>query len=300
MAGDTASDNGVLLVAHTDWSYWTEAAALAKSLRRFAPAMPIALVTNLPVTERDRVTAGFSRVVHRDFSSMPGLEFKWHLDEISPFRDITVFIDSDSICYGDISSLFTAYNDKDFLAFGTPLTDCHWFENAAQTLSTLRLREFPFFCGDFYLFKKTDLARSVFGQAREFADIYDKLGIRRLRGKMNDEPLVSLAMARCGVGGEPNGADWILQMQAMDLKGVQLDYAAACARGDVAGRIVAPRLVHFQSHRSSPVYFREKFLVHSSFGDKTTRFVSPAVGLIQSVMFRAIRRIRRGIRTFAN
>jgi len=293
MSRSIEGEDGIVIVAHSKASYLAEAATLAKSIRRFSPTVPIALITNFDIPDRTSRTAGFSRVVQRDFTSFPGLEFKLHLETLSPFSGSSLFLDSDSICYGDISPVFTAFSGKEFVALGKPLKDCHWFQNAARTMGSFGIHQFPFFCGDFYLFRRTPLTQQVFASAREIAGRYDALGINRLGGILNDEPVLSLAMAKHGIEAEPFGSRWILQMQAQQLDHVDLDWTIPKAHAVLAGTTVCPRVVHFQAHRTRPVYYRETFLIHTHGSRFSSKTLSRVIGNFQSLLARASRRARK-------
>lgn len=287
MSRSIEAEDGIVIVAHSKASYLAEAATLARSIRRFSPTVPIALITNFDIPDRTSRTAGFSRVVQCDFTSFPGLEFKLHLETLSPFSGSSLFLDSDSICYGDISPVFTAFSGKEFVALGKPLKACHWFQNAARTMESFGIHQFPFFCGDFYLFRRTPLAQQVFASAREIAGRYDALGINRLGGILNDEPVLSLAMAKHGIEAEPFGPRWILQMQAQQLDRVVLDWTMPLAQAVLAEHVVSPILVHFQAHRTMPLYFRERFLVHAWGTGWMSRNLARTVGITQSLASRA-------------
>lgn len=287
--------DGIVLVAHSRDSYWTEAATLAKSIRRFSPDVNLALVTNLAVPEPVARAIGFTHVCRYDFTTLQGLEFKIHLDSLSPFSGTTLFVDSDCICYGSVAGVFEEFAGKDFVALGRPLTACHWFADATKTMASLGIQEFPFFCGDFYLFRKSPLATQIFTAARELAQRYDVLGIHRLGRMVNDEPLIALAMAKNGVAAQSSAISWILQLQAQHLSDVDLDYAASRAEALVAGATVRPRLVHFQVQRARPIYFRERFRVQTHGDAWTARWVAPAIGFWQSLLFRTQKRLRRNL-----
>ena len=293
MTSGFSPEDGIVLVAHSKPSYLVEALTLAKSIRRFSPTLPIALVTNLDARQRDLRPAGFSHVVHHDFSQLPGLEFKLHLDELSPFQRTTLFLDSDCICYGDISRVFDAFAGREFVTLGIPLTSCHWFDDAGRTMGSLGVSQFPFFCGDFYLFQKTTLARTVFQTARNLAKRYDSLGINRIGRLVNDEPLFALAMALNGVDAIDRGPDWILQMQAQKLTEVSLDYTVPLASACLAESPVHPKLVHFQAQRMRPVYFRERFLVQAWGTPWMSKGLARVTGLTESLAARVARRLKR-------
>jgi hypothetical protein len=286
------SKNGILLVAHTKSSYWTEASTLAESIRRFSPHVAIALASDLDVPEKAWRQAGITHYVRYDFRHCEGLAFKLHLDALTPFPGATLFIDSDCICYGDISSVFERFSEHDFVTLGFPLRECHWFEDAEVVRRECGIDTFPFFTGDFYLFRKSSLATKIFAAARELESRYESLRIRRLGRSVNDEPLLSLAMAKAGVAALPHDGSWILQLQAQRCERVRLDYSRRLATASFGGRTVSPRLVHFQAYRSMPLYCREKYSVLHRCVTPCAKITSHVAGFVESVALRVNRRFK--------
>jgi hypothetical protein len=122
-------NSGILLVAHGKPSYWDEAATLARSLRYRSPQLAIAIASDLNVPEKQWRRDGYDIHVPFDFRECGGVSFTMQLDRIAPFRDAALFIDSDSICYRDISGVFDAFAAQHFVALGITLTGCHWYED---------------------------------------------------------------------------------------------------------------------------------------------------------------------------
>jgi len=282
--------DGVLLVAHSKRSYWREAATLARSIRRFSSDIHISLATNLNISETEWKNAGFTSILQHDFSALPGLDFKWHLDSISPYHRTTLFLDSDCICYGDISSVFAAFEEKEFIALGKSRSEYHWFRDSASVRHTFDICDFPTFCGGFYLFRRTPLANNIFITARELAARYDQLGICRLGSFRNDEPLFALAMAEYGVMPEPQQA-WIVNMTQWDLRSLSVDYVppmAECQRGTSC---FFPKLVHFQAFRNQPIYYRERFSVHALGKPWCMQSVARIAGCVESFGARVAKKL---------
>jgi hypothetical protein len=285
-------DRGILLVAHGKTSYWDEAATLARSLRRHSPQLTIAVASDLDVPEAQWRRDGYDLYVPFDFRECGGVSFKMQLDRITPFTDATLFIDSDSICYRDISGVFDAFPTQPFVALGTTVTGCHWYDDNDMIHRTFRCDSFPFFCGDFYLFRKSPLADAVFNTAREIAADYRSLGIKPLGGWCNDEPAFSLAMLHHGVRISAGVSDWILQVVHAGVSQLGLNYAAGEATAVVDGAIRKPRLVHFSSHRSQPVYFRERYRVRHPSPSWANHIAASVIGPIASTHYRIRRRLK--------
>lgn len=286
-----AIDNGILLVAHGKPSYWDEAATLARSLRIRSPQISIAIASDLTVPEHKWRRDGFDLYVPYDFRECGGVSFKMQLDRITPFRDATLFVDSDTICYRDIGRVFEAFSTHSFVALGKMLSDCHWFEDIAVIRREFGCEPFPFFCGDFYLFRHTEKTAAVFTTARDIAGRFRSLGIKPLGGWCNDEPAFSLAMTTQGIPASPGVGDWIIQVAHSGVTRVDLDYAAGTARAVLSGTTVSPRLVHFSAHRSQPLYFRERYRVRHPSPAAWSGSLAHVVGAFQSAHYRARRRL---------
>lgn len=284
-------DSGILLVGYGKPSYWDEAATLVRSLRRHSPGVSIAIASDLRIPEQQWRRDGYDMYVPYDFRDCGGVSFKMHLDRITPYRDATLFIDSDSICYRDIRGVFDAFRDRDFVVLGKMLSGGHWFEDPAAILREFKCDAFPFFCGDFYLFRRTETAASVFNTARDIAARFRTLGIRPIGGWCNDEPAFSLAMTTHGIPASPGVGDWIIQIANAGVTWIDLNYATGEARATLNGAEVAPRIVHFSAHRSQPLYFRERCRVRQPSRAGWRDALAPLVGQFQSVHFRARRRL---------
>jgi hypothetical protein len=287
-----AFDRGILLVAHGKRSYWDEAATLARSLRRHSPQIPIAIASDLDVPESEWRHVGYDLYVPFDFRKCGGVSFKMQLDRITPFRDATLFIDSDSICYRDISEVFKAFAAADFVTLGTTVTSCHWYEDNAMIQRQFRCDSFPFFCGDFYLFRRSATSDAVFNTAREIAADYRALGIKPLGAWCNDEPAFSLSMLQHNVPISPGVGDWIIQLVHENLTDLDLDYVAGHAHAELGGVTITPRLVHFSTHRSQPLYFRERHRVWNPATGWWNRFAAHGIGVMGSTRYRLTRRLR--------
>jgi hypothetical protein len=281
--------SGILLVAHGKAAYWDEAVTLARSIRRFSPNLSIAVASDLDVCEASWRRDGFDAYVPYNFRKCGGVSFKMQLDLISPYPDATLFIDTDSICYADISSVFDAFAEDDFVALGGSLHECDWFEDSSLIRQIFGIQSFPFFCGDFYMFRRTARTQSVFAMARDVVHRYREVGIRPLGGWCNDEPVFALAMACHNIQAKEGVGEWIVGMQVQNLRSVVLDYSRGRAVGMLQNRRINPRLVHFQAHRSQPTYYRQRFLVRHADGWWNRVVASRIVGLAESLSHRGRR-----------
>jgi hypothetical protein len=283
--------SGILLVAHGKPAYWDEAVTLAKSIRLRSPSSPLAVASDMRVSETQWRAAGFDAYVPFDFSGCGGVSFKMQLDRITPFEDATLFLDSDSICYRDISGVFEEFAAADFVTLGKMLPGCHWFEDSSAIRREMGCDSFPFFCGDFYLFRKSALTAAVFDTARDIASRFRSLGIKPLGGVCNDEPAFSLAMTTNRVPVSNGVGDWIIQVAHDNVSRIDLDYTRGQARAVLNGTVVMPRIVHFSAHRTQPLYFRERYRVRHPSRSFWNNVLSQGVGTLESAHFRLRRRL---------
>lgn len=289
------SDDGVLLVAHSSFSYFDEAATLCRSIRALQPRINVALASDLDIHAKRLAAAGFCELVRADFSAFRGVAFKVQLLEMSPFRGRTLFLDSDSICFGDLTPLFTEYPGVPFVTLGRQVETCHWFRDPEAVKRTYGLDSFPFFIGDFYLFDRSAAARDVFAAARRIADDFMAHGIVPIGAAANEEPCFALAMAQHGLTAKPGRGRWIAHLPEPSFVGLDIDFSRRRARIRFEGAEHDCAVLHFAAFRTQPIYYREKFRVESGWRPSTfTDACAHLVGHVRSAVDRARRRISRG------
>jgi hypothetical protein len=67
--------------------------------------------------------------------------------------------------------------------------------DVAAMCKRFNLPSIPLFNGGTYYFDKTDLALKIYTKARQLKENYTELGFSNFRGSINEEPLISVAMA---------------------------------------------------------------------------------------------------------
>lgn len=287
-------NRGVLLVAHGRQSYWEEACTLARSIRVTSPNTVISVASDLGVPEPTWRAAGFDAYMPYDFRECSRLTFKMHLDRITPFTDTTLFIDSDSICYRNLDEIFDAYSGHDFVTLGRNVTESYWFRDSARLRRDFCTDAFPFFCGDFYLFRKSSRAKQVFESAREVMANYDALGINPECGHFNDEPCFSLAMVQHGLTALPGRGRWIAHFSDPSFADQRIDFSREQSQIMFDGVSHRCAILHFGVFRTQPIYFREKYRVHAAAPPSAlTDACAYATGHANSFVERAWRRLAR-------
>jgi hypothetical protein len=122
-----------------------------------------------------------------------GFSSKLYLDELAP-EGQTLFIDSDCLIFGDLSSLFERFEGKAVSVVGGYISDGEWFGDIASVCKKFGVSRIPKFNGGLYYLEKGEQAKAVYNTARELEKNYDDIGFIRLRGKPNDEVLMAVAM----------------------------------------------------------------------------------------------------------
>lgn len=192
--GIGVSGRGILTLAYGERRFIEQARSLAHSLELHAPGLPRAIVTD---SEDPGLRELFTVIPYRpEFGS--GVRQKLYLDLYSPFEE-TLFIDSDCLVLGDLSSFWQAFAGQ---AFGVPgfrylergSTDPYLDVN--HVLDTLQLTRLPKFNGGVYYFNRSAASATFFETARKLLDDWNSLNFQEFRGNgPADEALYSVAMA---------------------------------------------------------------------------------------------------------
>ena len=186
---------GVLTIAHGDLRFARQAVALARSIRLRDPDLPLAVATDLDAALFEGM---FDSIVRWDFSARPGLIAKLDLYEMSPFQQ-TLFLDSDVLMYVSAEELFRYFAGSEFAVVGQNSEHPDYFLKMEPIRFCVPAATYPRFIGGLYYFERCDRSARIFRNAATWLAQYDELGIIRLRGKPNEEPLFSLAMAMEGI-----------------------------------------------------------------------------------------------------
>jgi hypothetical protein len=127
-----------------------------------------------------------------------GFSTKLHLDKLAP-TESTLFLDADCLLTGSLIPVFERLKGKAVSVIGRPLTSGEWFGDISHFCKYFEVKSIPGFNGCLYYIEKSDLANKVYEKARELESKYENLGMVLLRGKPNDELLISVAMAIYGL-----------------------------------------------------------------------------------------------------
>jgi hypothetical protein len=123
-----------------------------------------------------------------------GFSSKLHLDKLAPARE-TLFVDADCLCVGNLDDVFERFRGCDVSVVGSEESEGELFGDIRRRCQAVGVPAVPRFCGGLYFVRKTQVSDAVFATARELEMRYEALGMIRLRGVPNEEPLISLGMA---------------------------------------------------------------------------------------------------------
>jgi hypothetical protein len=126
-----------------------------------------------------------------------GFSIKLYLDELAATPH-TLFIDADCLVYGRLEPVFERFKGRAVSAIGDTLQEGAFFCDVHEIIRKMSLSYLPRFVGGIYYLEKNEISRRVFEYARTLLPQYDNLGLVRLRGKENEEPLLAIAMATFG------------------------------------------------------------------------------------------------------
>lgn len=132
-----------------------------------------------------------------------GFSPKLHLDAMAPAAR-TLFVDADCLCVGNLDSVFARFEGRPVGVIGGSISEGDWFGDVATMCRHLGVKALPKFNGGIYYLEGGHTSRQVYSQARELEKEYDALGLKRLRGRPNDELLMAMAMASHGLSAIPD------------------------------------------------------------------------------------------------
>jgi hypothetical protein len=202
---DTVSDpsRAVITLATTKPVFVRMAFALARSFLYWNrdPALRFFLVTDLAVElPADLAAVEIIRVAPGSLGQ--GFSPKLCLDGLLP-ADRTLFLDSDCLCFGPLDGVFARFAGRPVGVVGDMLLTGTWFCDIDHTRQRLGLGPMPRFNGGLYYLERGREVSALYARARELEAQYDALGLVRLRGRPNDEILLSIALAERGLAVVP-------------------------------------------------------------------------------------------------
>lgn len=128
-----------------------------------------------------------------------GFSPKLHLDTLAPAEQ-TLFIDADCLCMGPLDSSFARFaGRKVSVLCDAMLSTGAWWGDIDRLCARFGVPALPHFNGGIYYVEPGPEASAIYRRARELERQYDEIGLLRLRGRPNDEILMSIAMAEAAM-----------------------------------------------------------------------------------------------------
>ncbi|RPI54055.1 MAG: hypothetical protein EHM55_11960 [Acidobacteria bacterium] len=251
----TSHHRGILTLAFGQQRYVDMAIQLARSIRMNSPNQTLAVVTDRSETD---MKPWFDLVIPINPAHGTGMAAqKLDLYDNSPFRE-TIYIDADCLVVRDLAFLWTLFAGLEMAAIGSELRSGSWAGmDVRNTCSQLAIPYVIQLQGGVYYFRQGDLAHRIFRTARELVARYDELGIARLRGAINDEPLISLAMAMCHQ--HPVDDSGRGMRTRLGLSGTfEMDVLEGQCRFTKHGTVVEPAIMHFGGRNTNGFYYRRE------------------------------------------
>ena len=249
----------VLTLAVGDRFYFDMACNLARSFLWWnrTSDIPFCLVTDRQWT-LPRELADVRQIVVKQGSLARGFSAKLYLDKLAPAKQ-TLFLDSDCLCFGPLTPVFDRFEGKQVSTIGTWISDGEFFGDVAERCRRFEVDAVPYFVGALYYIEQGEAATAIFDAARALEPEYDRLGMVRLGGKPNEEPLISVGMAKAKMALIPD--DGTIKFDTMFWQSVRCDIVSGkVAVKDLKGQVHRPVILHFHYKYSQiPPYSSESY-----------------------------------------
>lgn len=250
---DKAGSRGFITIATGNERYYRLAVNLLRSYRQFAKdPVPFALIAD----RENEYTREFDDVV---IISDPDNSYN---DKLKLYREMpydeTIFIDADSLAYGDLNAWWDMFADAgDFSLFGYAWRDLNcgrgWFVPEGMGKYRDSFSFIPDFNGGVYYMRRTETCARVFEIANECAAQYSDYQFRGFATPA-DEPVLALGMAVCGL--EPLDLPGELVFAPTRQK-LDADISVPRAVYKKSDTVQYPvRLVHFSNYRTTLSFYR--------------------------------------------
>lgn len=252
----TLGARGFVTIATGHERYYRLARNLLMSYRQFAEEpLPFAIIAD----RENEYTAAFDDVI---IIADPQNNYN---DKLKLFREIpydeTIFIDADSLAYGDLNAWWDIFRDGgDFSLFGYAWRDLNcgrgWFVPSGMGKFAESIRFIPDFNGGVYYMRNTEACRQVFDVANYCAAHYSDYQFNGFSSPA-DEPLLALGMAVCGFEPVNRDGELIFAPPMHQLKAdIAKSKAVFCTKdGKIFDQV---RVIHFSNYRTQLAFYRSE------------------------------------------
>jgi hypothetical protein len=229
---------------------------LARSLKLIGDSTRRVVMTDI---EHPAWSRNFDEVVPATGSASAYMRKLAALDATD--ADEVLFLDSDCLAFQRLDAIWAACEGSEFAVQGAWKSTGHWYGNLEDVLPKLSLKAIPRFNGGMIYYRRSAGALKVIEEARRIAAEYRSTGLELFRGTVPDEPVVSLAMAKTGVGRViPDRAD--LMNTPVGLVGrlemdVMRGHCQFIKRGMDDLRLIRPVVLHAGKYVNDALYWRQ-------------------------------------------
>lgn len=253
----TRGKRGFVTIATGQERYYALARNLLRSYRHFADKpLPFAIIAD----RKNQYTAEFDHVVMIHDASNS------YNDKLKLFREMpyeeTIFIDADSLAYGDLNVWWDVFRDAgDFALFGYAWRDLEcgrgWFIPAGMKEYQKDITFIPDFNGGVYYMRNTKACERVFDIADHCAKHYHDYRFNDF-SEPADEPVLALGMAACGF--EPlDRPGELIFAPPMDKLDADITIPRAIYHQS-ADKSCSVRLIHFSNYRTQLSFYRNEVI----------------------------------------
>jgi len=217
---------------------------------------------------------------------------KLHLDTLAQSNKC-LFIDADCLITASLLPLFDTLKGHAVGVVGRIMSEGEWFGDVAHFCKIFGVPSIPGFNGCLYYIEKGELSSAVYERARTLEPQYEALGMKLLRGKPNDELLMSVSMAEKGLTGIPDTGNIYGDPQASQGP-MQVDILKGISRmvnppkGNSLHRdwhpfhITHPIIVHFLGNSTEyPPYTTQAFILRRTLSEKKSELVARTEAFIR-------------------
>lgn len=185
----------VFTVATGAAKYGDMAKGLAQSLSLIGDTSPRVLMTDI---DRPDLRRWFDEIISPDPSVPPYMRKLEALSKTD--ADAVIFIDSDALVFRRLDEIWSYCAGKPLAVQGYEQREGHWYGWLEQVLPRLGLDYLPRFNGGMIYYERSSAAERLIEEAHRVAANYKDTGLEDFRGQVPDEPCISIAMARTGIG----------------------------------------------------------------------------------------------------
>lgn len=248
------SDGKVIFTVAVGAKRYAEMAkGLARSLDLIGETTPRAVVTDQPGLD-----SHFQHVLKPD-PDVPTYLQKFQGLRVAEAKQV-LFLDADSLAFMPLEPIFRACAGHSLAVQGYPQRTGHWYGHLEQLLPKWGLESLPRFNGGLIYYEPGVATERLFSEAQRVADNYEDTGLEWFRGQVPDEPCLSLAMARSGIGTLfPDELDWMNTPVGLIGK-LHMDvFRREChfLKRGTRVRLIRPRILHVAKHVLDLAYWKE-------------------------------------------